>query len=198
MILGQSAGIAAAMTARKNTTVQKLPYPELRVRLLERGQVLELPEVPPEPKTVSGIDPKTLPGVVLDDGAAELKGSWSRSTNFKPYIGKGYVHDGKSGNGSATATFRFKVPHTGRYQLLMAYSAHETRAKKIPLGITSGTNRKTILVDQTLPLPDGQYFRPIGTVDLSADVETEIQISNQDTTGFVVFDALQLLPAERK
>jgi len=45
MILGQSAGIAAAMAATQDTTVQALPYPQLRDRLLTRGQVLELPVV---------------------------------------------------------------------------------------------------------------------------------------------------------
>lgn len=198
MILGQSAGIAAALTASKNTTVQKLPYPELRKRLLERGQVLELPEVPPEPKTVSGIDPKTLPGVVLDDGVAELKGSWSRSTNFKPYIGKGYVHDGKQGNGSASATFRLKAPHTGSYQLLMAYSAHPTRAKQVPVTVSSGTEQATLTVDQTRSLPAGKQFREIGTVRLQGDTETTITVSNDQTDGFVILDAIQLLPIEEK
>ena len=42
MILGQSAGIAAALAAKQNVEVQKLPYPVLRKRLLAQGQVLEL------------------------------------------------------------------------------------------------------------------------------------------------------------
>jgi hypothetical protein len=45
MILGQSAGIAAALTAKneQELTVQQLPYPKLRERLLAQGQVLDLP-----------------------------------------------------------------------------------------------------------------------------------------------------------
>jgi hypothetical protein len=78
----------------------------------------------------------------------------------------------------------------------MAYSAHETRASKIPLTITSGTNDKNIVVDQTAPLPTGKSFRPIGTVDLQAKVETVIKITNADTNGFVILDALQLIPIE--
>ena len=46
MILGQSAGIAAAMSAQQNLAVQKLPYPALRERLLARKQVLEFPALP--------------------------------------------------------------------------------------------------------------------------------------------------------
>src|SRR6185295_16147295 len=47
MILGQSAGIAAALSAKQNVAVQKLPYPALRERLLAQKQVLDLPVLPP-------------------------------------------------------------------------------------------------------------------------------------------------------
>ncbi len=47
MILGQSAGIAAALAAKENHSVQELPYPALRTRLLAQGQVLELPALAP-------------------------------------------------------------------------------------------------------------------------------------------------------
>jgi hypothetical protein len=46
MILGQSAGIAAALSAKQNAAVQTLPYPALRARLLAQGQVLDLPTLP--------------------------------------------------------------------------------------------------------------------------------------------------------
>jgi len=43
MVIGQGAGIAAALAAKENIAVQKVPYPKLRERLLAQGQVLELP-----------------------------------------------------------------------------------------------------------------------------------------------------------
>jgi len=43
MILGQSAGVAAALAAREKVTVQNLPYPKLRERLLAQKQALEIP-----------------------------------------------------------------------------------------------------------------------------------------------------------
>jgi len=43
MIVGQSAGIAAALAAENDVAVQKVPYSRLRKRLLAQGQVLELP-----------------------------------------------------------------------------------------------------------------------------------------------------------
>lgn len=43
MILGQSAGIAVALAVKEKKTVQELPYPKLRERLLVQKQVLEIP-----------------------------------------------------------------------------------------------------------------------------------------------------------
>ena len=124
-----------------------------------------------EASTSGSINPKSLPGIVLDDTQAKLTGNWSRSTNFKPHIERGYVFSGdrgstSKGDGKATATFRFEVPKSGRYQLLMAYSAHETRARNVPVTVSSGTHLKAIEVDQSVPLPAGKSFRAIGTADL--------------------------------
>ena len=49
MILGQSAGVAAALSAKQNVAVQKLPYLTLREHLLKQKQVLDLPAMPPLP-----------------------------------------------------------------------------------------------------------------------------------------------------
>lgn len=199
MAIGQGAGVAAALAATDNAPVQELKYAELRERLLAQKQVLDLPEASDESTanaTRSSINPKTLPGIVLDDANATLKGDWSRSTNFKPFVGSGYIHDERKGDGKSTATFRFKAPKSGRYQVLMAYSAHETRAKNVSVEVSVGTDRKNIVVDQTQKLPGGKAFRPIDTVDLEANAETVIQISNADTSGFVIVDALQLLPID--
>ncbi|MEO6742843.1 MAG: FAD-dependent oxidoreductase, partial [Chthoniobacteraceae bacterium] len=196
MTLGQSAGIAAALSAKQNFAVQKLPYPALRERLLAQKQVLELPVLPDlrrEPQGAMNIDPKTLPGIVLDDTQAELKGEWSHSSGFKPYIGTGYRHSGQSGDREATATFRFRSPTAGRYDVRMAYSPHATRATQVPIVIQSGVHKTMITADQTRPLPGGEAFRSIGTAELSTETDTTITISNAGTVGFVILDAIQLI-----
>lgn len=199
MILGQSAGVAAALAAKQNVTVQKLPYPALRERLLAQKQVLELPVLAapsPEPKGAMSIDPAKLPGILLDDKQATLEGEWKSSNGFKPYIGTGYVHDDKRGDGHSIATFRFKVPKSGRYDLRIAYSPHETRARKVPITIESGAQKTTLTFDQTQPLPAGEAFRSAGFIQLTSDVETKIVISNTGTEGFVILDAIQLIEAK--
>jgi FAD dependent oxidoreductase len=206
MVIGQAAGVAAALAAKDNVPVQELKYAKLRERLLAQKQVLDLPEAidgSTANAPFSSINPKTLQGIVLDDTEATLQGDWSHSTNFRPHIGRGYVYSGKKddktkGDGNSKATFRFKAPKTGRYQLLMAYSAHDTRSKNVPVTVSSGPHNKDIQVDQTVPLANGKAFRPVGTVELQKDVETVIQITNADTIGFVILDALQLLPIQPK
>lgn len=200
MILGQSAGIAAALTAKQGLTVQRLPYPALRERLLAQKQVLDLPvlpEVKPGPQGAMSIDPKSLPGIVLDDTQAELQGQWSHSSGFKPHIGTGYLHDEKRGDGQSAAIFRCKVPKTGRYELRMAYSPHETRATKVPVMVECGGRKTELSVDQTQPLAAGEAFRSIGHVELDAAAETVITIRNAGTDGFVILDALQLIGANK-
>lgn len=49
MVIGQAAGVAAALAAKGDVAVQELPYPVLRERLLAQGQVLDLPaQAPPK------------------------------------------------------------------------------------------------------------------------------------------------------
>ena len=108
MILGQSAGIAAALSADKDTSVQDLPYPQLRDRLLAQGQVLDLPVLQtnsPAPRRNAQMHLPTLPGIALA-AAARLKPSWKRSSNFKPHIDGGYMHDGDKADGKSQAIFR--------------------------------------------------------------------------------------------
>jgi hypothetical protein len=199
MILGQSAGIAAAMCAKQGVSVQDLVYACLRERLLAQRQVLELPVLSEEQHEAHKgagagvINPDSMAGIVLDDTAALLEGAWSRSSNFRPYVGHGYVHDERHGDGRSVATFRLKVPDTGRYEVRMAYSPHETRSKKVPIQIKNGSRSVEWVVDQTEPLPSQSVFRPIGVVQLDNDVETSIMIRNSGTDGFVILDALQLL-----
>ena len=76
----------------------------------------------------------------------------------------------------------------------MAYSPHATRAKNVPIVIQSGVHKTEITADQTQPLPAGETFRSIGTAELSAEGETTITLSNVGTVGFVILDAIQLVP----
>ena len=199
MAIGQSAGVAAALAAKEGVTVQALDYGRLRARLLAQNQVLDLPVLPPVGKVArsSGpisIDLKSLPGLILDDSQAELSGDWERSTNFKPHVGTGYLHDEQRSDGKSHAVFRFKAPADGEFELRMAYSAHETRTTRLPVTIVGGGTEQSVTVDQTQPLPAGEAFREVGRIRLRLGMDYTITVTNQDTKGFVILDAFQLLP----
>jgi hypothetical protein len=199
MAIGQSAGVAAALAAKEGVTVQALDYGRLRARLLAQNQVLDLPVLPPVGKVArsSGpisIDLKSLPGLILDDSQAELSGDWERSTNFKPHVGTGYLHDEQRSDGKSRAVFRFKAPADGEFELRMAYSAHETRTTRLPVTIVGGGTEQSVTVDQTQPLPAGEAFREVGRIRLRLGMDYTITVTNQDTKGFVILDAFQLLP----
>jgi hypothetical protein len=59
MVIGQGAGVAAALAAKRGVAVQDLSYPILRERLLAQGQVLKLPAAPtgPSPKHTNQMPP---------------------------------------------------------------------------------------------------------------------------------------------
>lgn len=193
MTIGHSAGIAAALAAKSDFVVQDLPYAKLRDRLLAQGQALELLPIPEIAPAAPGIDPTKLTGIVLDDAAAKKEGAWQVSTNFRPYIGAGYVHDGEAEKGTLKLTFVANVPEAGKYDLRLAYSPHETRASAVPVTVRSGERETALSVDQRLALDANDRFRTIATLDLPAG-ETTIVFENRDTDGFVVIDAIQLLP----
>lgn len=201
MTIGQSAGIAAALAADQNLAVQRLDYFALRKRLEAQNQVLDLPNEPNPNSANSSVSAAALEGIVLDDGAAKLSGDWTRSTKFKPHIESGYIFIGEkdtrtSGDAESIATFRFRAPHSGEYTLSMAYSAHESRARNVPIIVDSGDQSMKFTVDQSQRLPKGDYFKTVGTVRLTSEEETIITISNRHTVGFVIVDALRLLPKD--
>ena len=199
MAIGQSAGIAAALAAKAGVTVQALDYAQLRARLLAQNVVLELPVLAPlsKPDRPAGpvsLDPKSLPGLILDDAQAELSGDWERSTNFKPHVGTGYLHDEQRSDGKSRAVFRFKAPADGEFELRMAYSAHETRTTRLPVTLVGDGAIQRFTVDQTMALPSGQAFREVARLRLRTGVEYTLTVTNEDTKGFVILDAFQLLP----
>jgi len=201
MAIGQAAGVAAALSAQGDRPAQDLPYAELRARLLAQGQTLELPAPPARKKAAPGGSKSvtTIADVLtLDDRDAELSGAWTRSANFRPHVGDGYLHDERRSDGKSRAVFRFKGPADGDFELRVAYSAHETRTNRLPVTLGGGGSEHRFTVDQTQPLPAGETYRTVKQVRLRQGVDYVLTVTNEDTDGFVILDAFQLAPVERK
>ena len=191
MILGQSATTAAAQALEAGVAVQDIAYESLAARLMADGQVLEY--AGGRGASPKGIAAASIEGIVVDDEAATRTGTWGLSTAIGPFLEQGYRHDGDDGKGDRT--IRFTTPLTpGRYELQLAYTANPNRARNVPVTIThaDGVTAKTINQQQP-PAIDG-LFVSLGTYTF-ADTGT-VEISNAETAGHVIADAVVFLPIE--
>lgn len=63
----------------------------------------------------------------------------------------------------------------------------------VPMAIRQGDQVVDWTIDQTILLPSRPLFRIIGHLDLQANSDMPITISNKDTDGFVILDAIHLV-----
>ena len=152
MILGQSASTIAAMAIDKQCSVQEVPYPMLRERLLRDGQVLES-KAEPLAKGVAGIDIKQLAGTVVDDSQAQWTGNWTFSSASRPYVGAGYRHNGNEKDGIHKAVFETALAVSGMYDVRVAYSQNANRATNVPISIEHVDGTTSVLIKQNTGPP---------------------------------------------
>lgn len=192
MILGQSGATAAALAIDANQPVQNVAYSVLQKKLLEDGQVIEYAS-PAKQAAKGSIDLKTLSGVVVDDEDAQLTGDWQVSRASSKYVGDGYRHDGATKDGKAAARFTAKLPEAGRYEVLLASPPNANRSSKVAVEVESSGGKKTVHVDQRKEPAEDAAFVSLGTYDFKADAPAVVTVSNADSDGYVVIDAVQWL-----
>ena len=175
--------------------VQKVDYAGSRKRLLDDKQVLEW--TGPRRGPVAGVDPKKLPGIVVDDSQAKLTGAWSSSTAIGPFVGSGYLHDGNEGKGSKSARFEVELPSPGQYEVRLAYSASSNRATNVPVTVRDAEGNHAVKVNQKRKPPIDGLFAPLGVFRFAADRPAVVSVSNAGTDGHVIVDAVQFLPAKQ-
>ncbi|RCS47765.1 FAD-dependent oxidoreductase [Bremerella cremea] len=191
MVLGQSAATAASMAIDKNIPVQDVDYTELEERLLADGQVLHMERKPKAPRMV--LDPKKMDGTVIDDTEAQKTGDWPVSSVVTGFVGVGYVHD--QNDGEKSIAFTAKDLKAGKYDVRIAYAHNGNRATNVPVTVTSGGKEifQGSINQKKAPTIDS-LFVSIGQFELSGD--TTVTLSNQGVNGYVVADAVALVPVQ--
>ncbi len=94
-----------------------------------------------------------------------------------------------------SATFMTKIPKAGRYEIRVAYTANANRASNVPVTIESKAGRKKVELNQR-EAPKHTGFQTVATIDVAADEMVSVVISNAETNGHVIVDAVQWLPAK--
>ena len=191
MLLGQSAATAAAMAIDDDMAVQDVEYAKLRERLLKDGQILKYAGSRRKSPEGSPINAANLPGAAIDNDAAELSGPWSVNNVTHPRVGDTYLHDGNSAKGECSARFTALFEKPGRYELRVSWPPNPNRATKVPVSIYSkGRLLKAVHVNQKESGLHGA-FTSLGEFEFGENATVEI--SNRDTTGYVIVDAVQFL-----
>ena len=139
---------------------------------------------------------KSLPGIVIDDPAADKAGDWTDSVSNKPYLGKGYIHDGNTSKGVKFVTFNVKLPRTGNYQVNLAYTPGTNRSPAVPVDIHHADGVESIKVNQMKRAPIDGLFIPLGRFRFEKEKPAIVVISNKDTQGHVIVDGLQFIEEE--
>ncbi len=139
--------------------------------------------------------PSSLSGLTIDNTEAELTGDWQQSTSVKPYLGSSYLHDHAMGKGEKMAKFAFRVPVSGEYQLLIAYTPGGNRSPNVPVTIESVDGKATVMLNQTMPPRYRTGFQPIGKFTFSDATDATVLIESAGTKAHVIVDGIRLLTA---
>jgi hypothetical protein len=162
------------------------------MRLPDQGPFLPWGD---EPDHVQSIDPRELPGVVIDDAECQTIGRWDSSTWSGRYIGQGYLTDRNTEKGNKSLRFRPRLRQSGRYEIRLAYSAYSNRASNTPITVHTASGEKTVRVDQRKEPAIKGLFTSLGTFELDRNT-AEIVVSNDGTDGYVVVDGIQLIRSD--
>ncbi|MEM7698213.1 MAG: FAD-dependent oxidoreductase [Verrucomicrobiota bacterium] len=174
MVLAESAATAASQAIDQEIAVQDLEYGPLREALEGQDQIL-----------YHGI----VEGLVLDEEDATLTGHWKRGELRSGYRGD-YLHDSGAGDGESSATFRYPLPQPGRYEVWIAYAPNPNRATNAPVVITHSAGTATVTVNQQEPIRDNSGFLSLGEWEFGE--AATLKVSNTDTDGHVIVDAVHL------
>jgi Protein of unknown function (DUF1553)/Protein of unknown function (DUF1549)/Planctomycete cytochrome C len=142
------------------------------------------------------IDPQELPGIVVDSDQATLVGSWVASSSVGNIVGSTYLHDGNTDKGLKSATFEPASLLPGEYDVLLAYQSADNRATNVIVKVFSADGDKEIPVNQRLSAPELNLWFHLGRFRFEANGQKYVLVSNSDTDGHVILDAVLFLPAD--
>jgi hypothetical protein len=142
----------------------------------------------------TGLDPKTLAGIVVDDEQAKLTGKWTAGTGITGFIGSAYHY--APGGSDSSAQYDFKVPTSGNYEVRFAYSPHSNRGSNVPVTVNSADGQKTVTIDEQKEPPLEHGFVSLGVYRFEAGKAGSVVISCKGANGHVAVNAIQVLPAK--
>jgi uncharacterized repeat protein (TIGR02543 family) len=133
--------------------------------------------------------------ITIDNGEASFEGSWmaaDKKVGSKDRHGDDYKFSSTNDRGTSKATYRFKIPSPGKYNIEIIYGTGANRSQKAQWQITHEGGTKTVEVNQQA---DGGKWNVIAMdVPFSAG-DYSVQLNNFGPAGSVVVaDAVRVIP----
>jgi hypothetical protein len=104
------------------------------------------------------------------------------------------LHDNNEQKGELSVTFKLPLPKPGEYEVRLAYTANPNRATNVPITIRHAKGERPVTVNQKKVPASDKTFHSLGK--FTFDKEAVVIVSNAKTDGYVVVDAVQMLPVE--
>lgn len=183
MIMGQAAGVAAAMAARENRPVHRINIGELQERLLQRGQVLSLKE-----NIYGAFDYDDE--IIIDNNMnrfTEKSGTW-HGIETEPggrYQMNYARNDGRQG------TFSFKpwLENAGVYELSIWHPSEKSFSDAVRILINHQNGIAEKFVDQR---KNGGEWMILGRYEFQSGYQKVLTVVSEGPDGTVVADAIKL------
>ena len=183
MIMGQAAGVAAAMAVLEARPVHQIDIHMLQKKLSEQGQILSLEK---NPYGAFAYEDE----IIIDNNMkrfTEKSGLWRQNeTEHNGRLQMNYAI-----NDSQKGAFIFKpwVPKTGKYELSIWYPSISSCSEDVKLVIKHRNGKKRKHINQT---KDGGRWIGLGQFELESGYQKVLTVVADDAVGSVVADAIKL------
>ncbi len=142
----------------------------------------------------SSVRVEDLQGIVVDDAQAKKIGEWTASTTIKPFVGLSYLFDTNNGKGMNSVTFEPADLKPGSYRVRLSYTQDANRTKAAAVRIFSADGEDLVRVNQTERPADDGLWLTLGTYRFELGGQAFVIVSNEESKGHVIADAVQFLP----
>jgi hypothetical protein len=131
-----------------------------------------------------------LPGLVVDDSAAKLKGKWTAGNNLE-HLGAGYHYASKGDN---EARFEFTIPTEGKYEVFVYWQGNSNRASNTPCTLLRDDQKPvTFKLDQKSATTALAHSIGVFTFHPGASA---VVLGGAGVNGTIHADAVQIVPVK--
>ncbi|WP_020605449.1 FAD-dependent oxidoreductase [Spirosoma spitsbergense] len=186
MVLGQSAGLAAAMAIDAGVPVQRIDITKLQSQL----------------KTNPLADGSTAEILVDDasEGSIDRVGNWSQINKGKGSYGPSWLADSSQGQTPKVVRFRPRVLKPGPYSVYAYFPKLDNGSRRTTLTISDGKKDREVVVNEADIRVEGQTsgeWVSLGNVTLPTGQKGYVAVSNKNADGIVVADAVLFVPVKQ-